>query len=444
MKSYIRFFFATLLIGSLGMAQTIAESYEVGTWPGFRSAAISFTFDDNDLNQLAVVVPMFNSFDFKLTLFTLTGTGTGWRDPNWSGLKAAAEQGHEIASHTVTHPYLNQITMEEQKSELEDSYNTITSNIPGINGLTLAYPFCVKGNDSLLSQYYIGARGCQGIIDKSTPNDLMNISSIVCGTEGSVRTAANFNSRADAAVNSKGICVFLIHGVDDDGGWSPTESSELQSHLEYLKANNNKFWVATFGNIVRYIAERNAVSIAETDVQDNTITLQVTDTLEDVIYNVPVSIRRVLPDDWPFAAVTQNGGDVAVRLKVIDEIKYLQFDIVPDAGAVVLSKAALSGIQGIETDKQPKFLLSQNYPNPFNPETTIIFQLPETAFVSLKIMNMLGQEVVTINQQQYVAGEHRVTWDGKDAKGNIVSSGTYFCRLTAGEISLMRKMTIVR
>ena len=312
MKNWNLFIFVALVIGNLCTAQTVAEPYEVGTWPGFRSAAVSFTFDDNDLNQLAVAVPMFNEFDFKLTLFTITSTGTGWKNPNWSGLQAAAAQGHEIASHTVTHAYLNQITLEQQKSELEASYNAIMTNIPGQVGLSLAYPYCVRGNDSLIAQYYIGARGCQGSVEKSTPNDLLNISSIICGTEGSVNTAANFKSRVDAAVNSKGLCVFLIHGIDDDGGWSPTQSSELRTHLEYLQANDNKFWVATFGNVVRYIRERNTVSVAETDVQDNAITLQVTDTLENAIYNYPISLRRPLPEGWPAASVVQNGQDVPV------------------------------------------------------------------------------------------------------------------------------------
>ncbi|NQT27351.1 M24 family metallopeptidase [candidate division KSB1 bacterium] len=86
-------FLIILLARILIQAQTVDAPYEVGTWLGFRSAAVSHTFDDNDLNQLAVAVPLFNEFDFKLTLFTLTGTGTGWKNPNWTGLQEAVAQG---------------------------------------------------------------------------------------------------------------------------------------------------------------------------------------------------------------------------------------------------------------------------------------------------------------------------------------------------------------
>ena len=118
MKNIITLLFIVIVMISYNIcnSQTIAEPYKVGSWLGFRSAAISHTFDDNHRNQLEIAVPMFNKFDYKLTLFTLTGTGTGYLEPNWSGLQEAASQGHEIASHTVSHPYLDQITLEQQNA----------------------------------------------------------------------------------------------------------------------------------------------------------------------------------------------------------------------------------------------------------------------------------------------------------------------------------------
>ena len=120
-----------LLSVELCVAGTIDAPYVVGTWSGFRPVCVSYTFDDSEPNQLALVVPMFNEFNYKLTLFTLTNPGAGWRQPNWAGLQTAAAQGHEIANHTVTHPYFNQITVQQQKEELENSNNDIITNVPG-------------------------------------------------------------------------------------------------------------------------------------------------------------------------------------------------------------------------------------------------------------------------------------------------------------------------
>jgi hypothetical protein len=77
------------------------------------------------------------------------------------------------------------------------------------------------------------------------------------------------------------------------------------------------------------------------------------------------------------------------------------------------------------------FGLAQNYPNPFNPATRISFALPEAASVTLKVYNVLGQEVVTLAQETREAGYHEVVWNGRNSLGQSVGSGVYFYRLEA-------------
>ncbi len=76
------------------------------------------------------------------------------------------------------------------------------------------------------------------------------------------------------------------------------------------------------------------------------------------------------------------------------------------------------------------FYLSQNYPNPFNPSTTIEFTLSISAFVTLRIYNMVGEEVATLVAEQRLAGIHRFDWDA----GGL-ASGVYLYRLEAGDPS---------
>ena len=72
-----------------------------------------------------------------------------------------------------------------------------------------------------------------------------------------------------------------------------------------------------------------------------------------------------------------------------------------------------------------EFALSQNYPNPFNPTTTIEFSIPEDAFVTLKVYNMLGQEVATlIDRDELDSGENYVDFDA-----NYLSTGVYYYRI---------------
>lgn len=96
------------------------------------------------------------------------------------------------------------------------------------------------------------------------------------------------------------------------------------------------------------------------------------------------------------------------------------------------------------------YALAQNYPNPFNPTTTINYSLPFTSNVSLKVFNLIGQEVATLVNGVVQAGSHGVLWSGKDAGGRAMSSGLYFYRLKAtplsggSEFSEMRKMVLVK
>jgi flagellar hook assembly protein FlgD len=77
------------------------------------------------------------------------------------------------------------------------------------------------------------------------------------------------------------------------------------------------------------------------------------------------------------------------------------------------------------------FGLSQNYPNPFNPTTRIKYTLPEQSTVSLKIYNLLGQEMVSIASGVQEAGFYELTWDGHNSRGTPVGSGVYFYRFEA-------------
>jgi hypothetical protein len=91
-----------------------------------------------------------------------------------------------------------------------------------------------------------------------------------------------------------------------------------------------------------------------------------------------------------------------------------------------------------------KFALEQNYPNPFNAGTEIRYQIPADAHVTLKIFNTLGQEVRTLADNQQVAGEYRIRWDGRNDYGYEVSSGVYFYAMQAGEFTQTRKMVLLK
>ncbi|MEJ2647115.1 MAG: polysaccharide deacetylase family protein, partial [Sedimentisphaerales bacterium] len=145
-----------LAAGNVGYSKMIDSPYEVATWKGFRKAAICYTFDDGNSNQFAIALPMFDEFGFKMTLFTVSDWATEHK--NWDALKTAASEGHEVASHTVTHPSLDRLSKERQDIELKNSKEVIEANIPDQNCITIAYPNCRPGDLSICKKYYIAAR----------------------------------------------------------------------------------------------------------------------------------------------------------------------------------------------------------------------------------------------------------------------------------------------
>ncbi len=333
---------ATVLIISSynGFTQNIETPYQVATWPEFRNSAISYTFDDGCSNQFAKAIPIFDEFDYKLTLFTVTD----WSSGNWQKLKSAASKGHEVANHSKTHANFSQITPEKQDEEVRVSNELINNNITSQKSVTMAYPYCATGKDTIFMKYFIAVRGCQGFTEPKTPGSFMNISSVICGDQGSVKTTKDFNTKADQASNSKGWLVYLLHGVDNDGGYSPVSSDTLKASLEYLQQNDSKFWVNTFGNVARYVKERNGAILKETSSDSKSLTIEITDDLDNEIFNFPLTIRRPLPDGWSDASVKQNGVEVKDSIVEINSVKHIQFEAIPDGGRIQITKVSGTGI----------------------------------------------------------------------------------------------------
>jgi hypothetical protein len=97
-------------------------------------------------------------------------------------------------------------------------------------------------------------------------------------------------------------------------------------------------------------------------------------------------------------------------------------------------------------DEVPKvYSLAQNFPNPFNPSTRIQFALPTKGHVSLKIYNVAGQLVKTLQDGVMDAGSHEISWDGSNNLGANVASGVYFYKINAGDnYENMKKMVLLR
>ena len=98
-----------------------------------------------------------------------------------------------------------------------------------------------------------------------------------------------------------------------------------------------------------------------------------------------------------------------------------------------------TGIRQISSNIPEEFSLSQNYPNPFNPVTNLEFGISDLGFVSLKVYDILGKEIITLVNEKLSPGNYKVEFDGRG-----FTSGVYFYRLNIGEFTDTKRMILIK
>lgn len=108
-------------------------------------------------------------------------------------------------------------------------------------------------------------------------------------------------------------------------------------------------------------------------------------------------------------------------------------------GAIGLAVQSTSDMPGGQTAWLPQEIALAAFPNPFNPSTTIVFTLPQASHIQLSVWNILGRQVAVLKDSWLPSGESRVTWVADD-----LSSGTYYVRLDADGMQIVRPIMLVK
>ncbi|MBK6875021.1 MAG: T9SS type A sorting domain-containing protein [Ignavibacteria bacterium] len=109
------------------------------------------------------------------------------------------------------------------------------------------------------------------------------------------------------------------------------------------------------------------------------------------------------------------------------------------AGFLEIVYGDMNGLTNTESTLPKTYSLSQNYPNPFNPNTNIRYDLPQDNFVTIKVYDVLGKEVLTLVNEYKQAGRYLVSFNAAN-----FSSGIYFYTIQAGEYEYTRRMTMLK
>ena len=158
-----------------------------------------------------------------------------------------------------------------------------------------------------------------------------------------------------------------------------------------------------------------------------------------ITYPLLLNARQALVDYYG----NSSAYDRSVVIDINGNIAYKGTSFVnndyEDVNESIEDELALATSNENENGLPNSILLKQNFPNPFNPSTTISYTLPEATNVSLDVYNMLGIQVISLQNGFKSAGKHTVTFDASS-----LSSGLYIYKLTAGATTLTKRMTLIK
>jgi len=262
----MKIFPAILFILSMLISQK-SEAQQVDNWNG-KQCAVVLTYDDALNVHLDNVIPCLDSAGFKGTFYIIGQSPVlSKRMSDW---RLAAEHGHELGNHTLTHPCdgslegrswvspendLSKYSVDRAVNEIRVT-NTLLQAIDGKTKRTFAYPCGETKIDTVnfydaLEQEFAGARGVKSSFQSLGEIDLNDIDCFYINGH----TGGYMIDLVRKAIESHTLLVFMFHGVG--GEHNIDVSVEAHSQLiQYLKQHENEIWVTPMVDVANYIREK--------------------------------------------------------------------------------------------------------------------------------------------------------------------------------------------
>ena len=224
--------------------------------------------------------------------------------------------------------------------------------------------------------------------------------------------------------------IFLPPAYDPSG---PTDSLDVLVYTgPYNPDDDIPFWIPT-----------GQFAIVAINDDDNEMEISIPRAAINAGSDIRPYVYSVGNEDWaneeylPNGAIVDNAPSWMINYSFVNGVSVVP---IQDTDFLTGIEIVDDGAGGIPKN----FTLEQNYPNPFNPETAIKYTIPAAGKVSLKIYNLLGQLVKTLVDDRQIAATYLAKWDGTADNGSKVASGVYIYQLKSKNISLSKKMLLIK
>ncbi len=265
----------------------------------------------------------------------------------WEQYKSYSAQGHEIASHTVTHPRLAALDETNLMYELEQSKADLLKFIGPESTFSAEGPYGTE--DERVMEYahkvYPALRNRMpeewleeiNRGSKMTPGE--STKEYVQWQRGPV-TRIDINQMKawvdTVMTHDKTWLVLVFHGVENLG-WEPKTRPELVEYFSYMKANQQDLWIATFRNVTKYLRERKATQV-NTEVEKDAITISLSSDLDPQVYSVPLTLKTYIPADWTTVRLSHPEGHTPLEIQTDENGSFVFYDVNPGSGEISLRK----------------------------------------------------------------------------------------------------------
>ncbi len=279
----------------------------VATFKDNKRCALSFNFDDGSKSVYSVVLPIFDRFGYKTTIFINPGWTTDTpSNPyygSWEEWRDAYSRGHEIGNHSMNHRYLTDLPEDIFAAEISESYNAIVKKI-GKAPLSFAFPFdqSTPGMVGKVAETHHAIRERQ-YLKKIHENVFLPV-------YGGDKFSSSVGQKLiDLAILKRLWVVSECHAVKTEEvmTFKPITIEFLEDHLSYIKEREDRIWVDTFAQTYLYLTERQASRIKILEHRPGRVLFVLDHGLDKSLYNVPLTVIVDASPDYPDAVTVRQG-----------------------------------------------------------------------------------------------------------------------------------------
>jgi peptidoglycan/xylan/chitin deacetylase (PgdA/CDA1 family) len=267
----------------------------------------------------------------------------GEKGLTWDSIKRYASQGYEFSSHTITHAHMAVLdttnmfyeldkSKQDIKDHLGDKY-TFDAEIPfGIEhprAMKYALPFYAAlrnlMTDPYMQEINRGYKTQPGSSDKE----------YVQWQRGATTKTPlpMMQSWVDTTLVHDNIWLVLVfHGIDGLG-YEALSHELLHTYFQYIKRHEDNLWVANFGDVAKYMRERMHASV-NSDTTHNRIIVHLQHSLDKKVYDIPLTLKTYVPNNWRNAQVTQDSHKHKFKVNADSKGNYILYRADPNKGTI--------------------------------------------------------------------------------------------------------------